>query len=156
MLYPSLDIDFTSEKVAEMFVESAVSVNENSVDKKELGLYLALNRTPEELQELGLQQYCQKRKLKKGKPVITGAAVKEDLKDRYKPWHPPELVPDEHTTNTTRATRPDKELAYADKELAYGEQNVRPLAITHARLRVFRTRTKSSHTASKKFGLRPN
>ena len=37
-LYPSLDIDFTSEKVAEMFVESAVSVNENSVDKKELGL----------------------------------------------------------------------------------------------------------------------
>ena len=97
-LYPSLDIDFTSEKVAEMFVESAVSVNENSVDKKELGLYLALNRTPGELQELGLQQYCQKRKFKKGKPVITGAAVKEDLKDRYKPWHPPELVPDEHTT----------------------------------------------------------
>ena len=45
-LYPSIDIDFTCEKVAEMYMNSNVNVDEKSVDKEELGLYLALNRTP--------------------------------------------------------------------------------------------------------------
>ena len=45
-LYPSIDIDFACEKVAEMFMTSDVEIDEDSVDKREVGLYLALNRTP--------------------------------------------------------------------------------------------------------------
>ena len=97
-LYPSIDVDFASEKVAEMFMESKVSVNKNSIDKQELGLYLALNRTPPELEALGLKRFCQTRLKRKGKPVITGCAIEEDLSKRYKPWKSPEEEPDEVTT----------------------------------------------------------
>ena len=68
-------MDFASEKVTEMFMESKVSVNKNSIDKQELGLYLALNRTPAELEALGLKRFCQTRLKRKGKPVITGCAI---------------------------------------------------------------------------------
>ena len=71
-------------------VESKVCVNKNSIDKQELGLYLGLNRTPAELEALGLRRFCQKRLKHKGKPVITGCAQEEDLSKRYKPWRIPE------------------------------------------------------------------
>ena len=55
-LYPSLDVPYVSRVVADMFLSSNVSVP--SVNTKELGLYLALNRTPKELRDLGLADFC--------------------------------------------------------------------------------------------------
>ena len=46
-LYPSLDIDFTVEKVCEVLYESAVKFE--GVDYKELGLYLSLVKNDDEL-----------------------------------------------------------------------------------------------------------
>ena len=43
-LYPSLDVAFVSRVVADMFLYSRVTVP--SLNTKELGLYLALNRSP--------------------------------------------------------------------------------------------------------------
>ena len=54
-LYPSIDIDFTCEKVAEMFMSSNVEIDEDSVDKREL---VELNRPPTQLRALGIQRYC--------------------------------------------------------------------------------------------------
>ena len=97
-LYPSIDVDFTCEKVAEMYLNSNVTLDENSVDKKELGLYLALNRTTTQLQNLGIQKYCPTRRNKRGRPPnITGSAPKpEDV--RYKPWNDAEEEPDKDAT----------------------------------------------------------
>ena len=49
-LYPSLDIEFTAEIVAKEFRESAFEVE--GVDTKELGLYLPLNKTEEQLKKI--------------------------------------------------------------------------------------------------------
>ena len=93
-LYPSIDIDFTCEKVAETFMSSNVNVDEDSVNKRELGLYLALNRTPTQLLALGIQRYCPTRKNRRGRPPnITGSAPKPE-KERFKPWNKPEEEPD--------------------------------------------------------------
>ena len=51
-LYPSLEIDFTIEKVCELFLEDDVKVE--GVDYKEVGLYLALTKTEDDLQESGV------------------------------------------------------------------------------------------------------
>ena len=48
-LYPNLDIDFTIDKVCEVFEDSTVSVE--GIDYAELGLYLSLNKTDDELRE---------------------------------------------------------------------------------------------------------
>ncbi len=48
-LYPSLDVDFTVEKVCEVFYNSEIHVE--GVDTEELGLYLALNLSEVELEE---------------------------------------------------------------------------------------------------------
>ncbi|KAL9986209.1 hypothetical protein ACROYT_G000316 [Oculina patagonica] len=47
-VYPSLDIDFTIEKVCDIFFKSDVQVE--GVDYEEVGLYLAINSEPEVLQ----------------------------------------------------------------------------------------------------------
>ena len=97
-LYPSIDIDFTCEKVAEMYMSSNVNVDENSVDKKELGLYLALNRTPTQLQDLGIQKYCPTRRSKRGRPPnMTGSAPKPH-DERFKPWNDAEEKPGKDVT----------------------------------------------------------
>ena len=98
-LYPSIDVNLAAEKVAEVFLESGVEVDESSIDKRELGLYLSLNRTPMQLEALGIHQYCPKRKHKRGRPPnITGCAQDEDTTKRYKPWNDPEQVPDKEAT----------------------------------------------------------
>ena len=87
-MYPSIDAGFASEKVAEMFLESAVVVDKGSIDKRELGLYLALNRIPAELPALGLEIFCQKSWHRKGKPLITGCAerrVRREIQTIGKP-----------------------------------------------------------------------
>ena len=93
-LYPSLDTEFTAEIVAKEFRQSRLEVE--GVDDKELGLYLAMNKTEKELEELGLLEYCPRRKTKRGRPpTITGkATTSNENKERFQPWSPPAKVPD--------------------------------------------------------------
>ena len=44
-LYPGLNIDFTIEKICEVFQESAMKID--GIDYEEMGLYLSLTRTVE-------------------------------------------------------------------------------------------------------------
>ena len=93
-LYPSLDIEFTVEKVCEVFYNSEVKVE--GIDVGELGLYLALNRKELQLRKLDLLQFCPTRKTNRGRPpTITGCALDEDKVKRYGPWTPPREKPDE-------------------------------------------------------------
>ena len=74
-LYPSLDIDFTTDIVCEMFQNSGISIH--GADYEELGLYLRLNKTKQEIEQLGLKDYCPTRKSTRGpKPTITGCGSK--------------------------------------------------------------------------------
>ena len=80
----SLDIEFTTEKVYELFIESGGRY----IDYEEVGLYLALTRSENELVEIGISKNCPKRKNKIGRPpVLTGCATNSyDREKRYKPW----------------------------------------------------------------------
>ena len=70
-LYPSLDIDFTIEKVCEVLYESTVKYE--GLNYKELGLYLSLMKNDDELRAMGLFDACPKRKSRRGpRPTITG------------------------------------------------------------------------------------
>ena len=89
-LYPSLDIDFTVEKVCELLLESDVNIK--GVDYKEVGLYLSLVKTDEELRMLGLHEVCPKRRSRRGpRPNITGCGMKEDKEERHRPWIFPDM-----------------------------------------------------------------
>ena len=55
-LYPSLDIPFTIEVVGEVFYNS--NVNIAGVDSDELGLYISLTRSVDEINALGLGPMC--------------------------------------------------------------------------------------------------
>ena len=94
-LYPSLDVEFTAEIVAKEFRESQFEVE--GVDYKELGLYLAICKTEQDLEKLGLSQFCPRRKSKYGRPpVITGKATTSGKdEERYGPWNLPAKEPNE-------------------------------------------------------------
>jgi hypothetical protein len=98
-LYPSLDLDFTIEKVTEEFHRSEVKIE--GVDYEELGLYLSLHRSEAYLHEKGIEDHCPKRKNKVGAPPkITGSGVKVNKvggskkEERFKPWLKPARPPD--------------------------------------------------------------
>ena len=94
VLYPSLDVDFTVEKVCEVLYNSEIHVE--GVDMEELGLYLALNLSEVELEKLGLLPYCPTRKTRRGRPpVITGCAMSDTRDKRFQPWLPPSRAPHE-------------------------------------------------------------
>jgi hypothetical protein len=63
-LYPNLDIDFTIEKVCEMFSESEIGVED--VDYEELGQYLALTMEAKDMRKLGITEVCPERKSNRG------------------------------------------------------------------------------------------
>ena len=89
-LYPSLDIDFTIEKVCEVLLNS--SVEYEGINYKELGLYLSLVKTDEELQQMGLHMVCPKRRYRRGpRPNITGCGTEEKEEKRHAPWIFPDL-----------------------------------------------------------------
>ena len=89
-LYPSLEIPFTVEKACEVFYTSDVQVV--GVDAEELRLYLVLNRTEAELRDVGLLQFCPRRKISRGRPpTVTGCALDEST------WLPPAENADEET-----------------------------------------------------------
>ena len=88
-LYASLDIPFTADIVAQEFVESEVDVQSESIDVQELGLYLVLNMTEDQLRELKIREYCPVRKQTRGrKPNMTGQAGLNKTK-RGMIWSPP-------------------------------------------------------------------
>ena len=89
-LYPSLDIPFTVDKVCEIFEESAVSIQE--IDYGELGLYLSLNKTDEELQQMDLHNVCPRRRTNRGRrPKMTGCGMRENKQERHAPWIFPDI-----------------------------------------------------------------
>ena len=95
-LYPSLDITFTIQIVVETFLNSGIEIE--GINYKELSLYLALNRSEEELQKLNLSQYCPKRRSNRGRrPTITASGTETKAEKRYAPWIFPEDEPDETT-----------------------------------------------------------
>ena len=87
-LFPSLDNVFTADTVCEMFMNSDITIK--GVDYEEVGLYLALNTTDTELEQLGLQDYCPTRKNNRGpKPTITGCGSRIEKKERFRCWNTP-------------------------------------------------------------------
>ena len=48
-LYPNLDIPYAAEKIAQEFYESSIEILDESVDTFQLGLYLVLTCSEEEL-----------------------------------------------------------------------------------------------------------
>ena len=95
-LYPSLDIGFAAEKVGEMFYQSGIEVED--VNAKELGLYLALNRTQVQLRARGLADFCPVRRTNRGRPpTMTGCAQSEKAAKRFRPWiEPVNSIPDDN------------------------------------------------------------
>ena len=95
-LYPNLDIPFAIDKACGVFYHSTVQVV--GIDVEELGLYLALNKTEKQLDELGLLLYCPTRKTKRGRPpTITGCALDDAKVKRFGPWRMSACEPDELT-----------------------------------------------------------
>ena len=95
-LYPSLDIQHTADVVGESLLNSEVKVE--GINTKELGLYLALTHTDDELENIGIQRNCPTRKKKKGKPKLTGNAQSNEEEKRHEQWNEAEERPDENTT----------------------------------------------------------
>ena len=90
-LYPSLDIDFTVDKVCELFLSSKVNIE--GVDYKELGLYMSLNKNDEELQQMGINAFCPTRRSNRGRrPNITGCGTEVNDEDRHRPWIFPDIT----------------------------------------------------------------
>ena len=93
-LYPSLDIPFAIEKVCEVFYDSDIKID--GVNYEEVGLYLSLNRTYDELKELALESMCPKRKTMRGRPpTITGSGVEDRKEKRFASWKNPDKMPDD-------------------------------------------------------------
>ena len=88
-LYPSLDVGFAAEIVANEMYQSDVEVSVESIDTEELGLYLLLTEEEEELVKLGIRDHCPTRSSNRGrKPNITGQA--NNSKERKKTmWKTP-------------------------------------------------------------------
>ena len=94
-LYPSLDIDFTIDKVCKIFFESNISVR--GTDDLELGLYLTLTTSPEVLITMGIADVCPTRNTSRGRPpTITASGSEEQKEKRFKPWNLPVKQPDGH------------------------------------------------------------
>ena len=89
-LYPNLDIDFTIDKVCEVFEDSTVSVE--GIDYAELGLYLSLNKTDDELREKELYDVCPTRSRARGpRPTMTGCGAENNKERRHAPWIFPDV-----------------------------------------------------------------
>ena len=95
-LYPSINIGFAVQKCVEMIKKSNVKFEK--IDTAELGLYLSLTKSTEEIKRLKLESFCPKRKRRGRNPTITGCGTKENKKERWEPWLEPEETPDEEET----------------------------------------------------------
>ena len=91
-LYPSIDIDFATEKCVDMITENDTSFDNINTD--ELGLYLALTVDKDELARADLTKYSATRKRTGKEPTITGCGMKEKEVDRWNPWIKPRENPE--------------------------------------------------------------
>ena len=100
-LYPSLDMDFTVDKVCEVFYGSEVRVE--GVNVEELGLYLSVSLKEDDLMEAGIARYCPTRKSNRGRPPsITGSVLEEKKEKRFMSWKPASEQPDEVASRRMR------------------------------------------------------
>ena len=91
-LYPSIDIDFSLSCCAELLMESDVSFE--NVDYSELGLFLALTNSRDELIENDLDEFCPRRENVSGrKPKLQASGTDNDEEVRWRNWLPPERQP---------------------------------------------------------------
>ena len=89
-MYPSLDIPFTVAKVCEIFQNCDIEIK--GVDYREAGLYVALNKTQREIDDMGMKHLYPQRKRARGpRPTITGSGMKENIKERHDPWIFPDI-----------------------------------------------------------------
>ena len=59
-----------------------------------MGLYISLNRTVDQIRNLGLDKICPTRKAKGGNtPMITASGRAYKREDRFKPWNAAEAIP---------------------------------------------------------------
>ena len=91
-LYPSIDIDFATEKCVEMITKSSTSFE--NVNTDELGLYLALTVDQDELVRTDLWKYSATRKRTGKRPTITACGMKEKEEERWDPWIKPKEKPE--------------------------------------------------------------
>ena len=92
-LYPSIDVNFATEKCCDLIYESDIKFEE--VDSDELGLFIALTCSTNEY--VPFKSFCPTRKSKKGpKPTITASGSKKQQEDRWRPWNKPEQIPSEN------------------------------------------------------------
>ena len=84
-LYPSIDIDFATDKCVELLRESEIVFT--NVNEDELGLYLILTVDEKELVDENIRQFCPNRKRKGKKPTITGCASNKDIEKRWEFWN---------------------------------------------------------------------
>ena len=93
-LHPSFDIDHTIEFVGQEFKRREVQIE--GINIKEVTLYIALSKTQEDIDEIGIIEKCLKRKNRRGpQPNITRNGTKEKEDDRYQPW----IMPDNSTSH---------------------------------------------------------
>ena len=92
-LYPSLDIDMVIDIVAEEFYKSELQIC--NIDYEEVGLYVAINKGMEYVENHGLSQICPKRRSNRRKPIITGSGALKSKKGRFGPWIKRMKAPDE-------------------------------------------------------------
>eukprot|EP00794_Sanderia_malayensis_P013423 gene13423-14802_t len=98
-LYSSLDIEFTIQVVCEIFGTSDVNIL--GIDYQELGLYISLSRTPEEIRAVGLEEVFPTRAQRRGpKSTITasGSAARKEV--RFQSWRPATSAPSRQQQRT--------------------------------------------------------
>ncbi|KAL8613584.1 hypothetical protein ACOMHN_022003 [Nucella lapillus] len=122
-LYPSLDVGFTAEIVAKEYRESQFEIE--GIDYREVGLYLAISKTERELENLGLLEFCPRRKTKLGRPpVITGKATTSSKdEERYRPWKLPNKVPNKDVKKTMMSEALRVAIEYIMKNHVYKFNN---------------------------------
>ena len=92
-LYPSLDIDFTVNKVCEVIRKSPIQFAE--LWYEELGLYVAIHTSVEEIDSLGLTEVCPTRTTNMGSFPTVKSLNPQEIVKRYKNWRQPEQSPNE-------------------------------------------------------------
>ena len=96
-LYPSIDIDFSLSCCSKLLMESDITFE--SVDYSELGLFLSMTNSRDELLQNNLSDFCPRRENVSGrKPKLEASGIDNDAEVRWRNWIPPERVPlDDHT-----------------------------------------------------------
>ena len=86
-LYPSLDVDFTIARTCDVIRESDFKFE--GLWDKEIGLYLAINKTPVELDELGVSELCPTRTTKRGRRPTMNSMRNVKEEKRFNNWADP-------------------------------------------------------------------